>query len=317
MARTVGTRSSRKRSAFGYTRSVLAQVWHHPSNADRRLRALGRAVAWQVYKRVTGRSVTARFGDYRIICRPDSGSATNVIYFTDRFDPVEQRFMEAYLRPGDAFADVGANIGLYSLWAAGYTAPDGAIDAYEAAPRAAAHLREHLDLNDLTDRIRLREAAAGSAAGSVEFLVDFDVSNRMLSRAEAQHDDRRSVAVEAVRLDEDLPHPSYALAKLDVEGAELMVLEGLEQRLRRGDPAVLFVELLPSQLEKQATTVDEVATLLAAHGYRFVEFDDRGLTLHPLDDPNAVLGNVIAVAESAMPEVTARLDASRAQLTPR
>ena len=70
-------------------------------------------------------------------CYPDSPSASAMIYCHDSPDFHEMNFIRRYLRAGDTFLDIGANIGVYSLLAASRVGPSGRVVAFEPAKQAS------------------------------------------------------------------------------------------------------------------------------------------------------------------------------------
>ena len=293
----------RKPSAWGYTKRIVRQIWHHPSNRHRRVRAVVGAITWQIRKRVTHRARDIAFHGWILRGYPDSNSASNVIYFTEWFDPLEMAFMASYLRPGDGFADVGANIGTYSLLARSIVGPTGHVDGFEPSSVAAARFRENVELNRI-DNVTIHQAAVGATTGSAEFLVGFDVSNRVAS---AQDPGWATVSVPVVRLDDALDDRPFALGKLDVEGNELAALQGAEAHLRRADPPVWQVEILENQLEQAGTTSEALRGLLHDHGFSLAVYEPDRSEMRYLgpDDPHPP--NVWAVHESAIEQVAERL----------
>jgi FkbM family methyltransferase len=290
-----------RRVALG--RSIASRVVHHPANRHRPRRALARAMWWQARKRVWPRPVDVDFEGFTLRCHPDSQSASNVWYFTPRFDPVEMTFLDRYLRPGDHVLDIGANIGTYTLFAAARVAPGGRITAFEPEPRNAGRLRENVAINHLEGRVDVHAVAVADRPGTVAFLADRDVSNGL-----AASDDPRGETIEvpAVRLDDVVEaHPGLAVAKLDVEGAEGLALDGARNLLAAGRPAVWITEVIATQLRWFGTTTDDLVEQFAAHGYEPCSIDpvDGGLRWRA----PVVKGNVFFVARSAAAEVEARL----------
>lgn len=164
-----------QRSNWYHVRHVLQQTWHHPSNRGHRTRSVAGALAWQMDKRLRRRPRDVPYFGMTLRCHPDSQSASNVLYFTERYDPDEMAVAEAYLRPGDWFLDVGANIGTYSLMARSFVGPDGRVDGFEPHPLAARRFAENVELNRLTN-LFVHAVAVSDAAGTVEFLDGSDVS---------------------------------------------------------------------------------------------------------------------------------------------
>lgn len=159
--------------------SVLAFIWNHPANRGRRAFAVGRAVAWQMFKRVTGRHWDIRIADgVALRCYPDSRSASSALYTGGRPDYHEMEFMAHFLRPGDGFVDVGANIGVYALLAASFVGQDGRVDAFEPVPIAFDRLRENVALNGL-GQVHAHQVALGASAGTARITVRHDTMNRI------------------------------------------------------------------------------------------------------------------------------------------
>ncbi len=296
----------RQHSALFLTRRILTQVWHHPNNRGRRGRAVAGALAWQVTKRLRRtQQVRTVYGTMRIAMDPRFGSASNIVYFGERFDRDEMGFLARSLRPGDRFADVGANIGTYTLLAASITGPDGRIDAVEAVPGTAAALRANVARNDLGGRVRVHEVAVGAAPGRVRFRVDQDVSNHLATAGDPVGS---TVEVAVARLDDVLGPEPIAIAKLDVEGAETEALAGMRAHLHGDHPPVLILEVLANTLARQGSSVDALLALLAEAGYELARWSEDRAELTWLDPAHA-RRNVLAIPLRRRHEVEARLAA--------
>jgi FkbM family methyltransferase len=294
--------AQRTHSNLYYVRSILTQTWRHPANRHRRLRAVAAALGWQVHKRLGRGPRDVAFFGWTLRCHPDSNSASNVIYFTPRYDPDEMGFMQDYLRPGDGFLDVGANIGTYALLARRLVGGDGLVVALEPHPVAAARCRENLQLNHLDD-VELHEAAVADVAGTAEFLDDFDVSNRIRSDSDGAVATR---TVAMVTLDEVLGDRPMALGKLDVEGHETAALRGAVHRLRRADPPVWQIEIFDHQLARAGTTREELVGLLDEHGFSLFTYRDGG-SLQEVRRGERPVSNVWAVHRDHVDPVRERL----------
>jgi FkbM family methyltransferase len=294
----------RKRTARRQVVDITRAVVSHPANRHRKVRALVRAYGWQIYKRATHLPVVVAFHGLRLRCYPDSNSASNVIYFGERFDVDELTFLERYLRPGDRFIDVGANIGTYTLAAASLVGPTGHVDAFEPFPRAAARLHENLRLNRLGN-VAVHELAIAGYDGTAEFLADFDVSNAIKSDS-----DRAGgvVHVETKTLDDALTS-GYAMAKLDVEGIECEALRGARRLLRRADPPVWQIEVLDHQLRKFGCSTRELLDLFATYGFTFATYDSSAAELVMDSAYVERQQNRLAIFEPQLPEVLARVRA--------
>lgn len=239
-------------------------VWRHPEVRGQRARALARVAAWQCWERVTKRPWTVALrGDVRLRCYPHSTAASGVIYV--RYPEWrDMRFLVDFLRPGDVFADVGANVGVYSLLAC--TVSRVVVWAFEPSSASFSRASENVRINGLEDRVHLVQAAAGARAGSALLTVGLDTVNRL--------DDTNGCATERVQVIELGPFLANAavdltnlsVIKVDVEGFEREVLAGAESLLDAAAPVLIVERNKP----------DELRALLSPKGY--VPFDYDPLT---------------------------------------
>lgn len=298
----------RVRSPWTYARRVVSLVWGHPSNRGKRLEAVARSLGWQLYKRIIGRPLDVTvLGGVRIRCYPDSGYASNLFYFTAWRDWSELSFMQHYLRPGDRFIDGGANIGLYSLFAAHLVGPGGRVKAFEPFPLSADRLRENVALNGFTN-VDVYEAALFDRSGSVTILADVDVSNRIVQEIAP---DRRTLEVRSCRLDEIGGDGPYAMGKLDIEGAEMHALAGAETMLSACDPPVWQLELADGLLRKSGSSRQELVDYVRSRGFELALYDPDA---RRLDYSEARWGgslNVLAIAHQRREMVEDRLRSGR------
>ncbi len=293
---------TRIRSNWYYSRRILRTVIDHPANHARPVRAAIRAVGWQIWKRVVRRPLIRPYEQFRVKCYPDSNSASNVFYFTSRYEFAEMSFLEMYLRPGDETLDVGANIGTYSLFLASRVGHSGHVDSIEPLEWAAQRAQENFDLNGL-DNVHLHQVAISDRSGEAAF-IDADVSSSLnLSFSSTD----QAVTVRTTTLDDLTSDRPYVFGKLDVEGAELLALLGAAKMLSDATPAVWQIELLPNQLAKFSTSVEEVGALMASHGYVPAQFDPVRQELRYLQSGDEFPRNCLFVHRSKKALVEERL----------
>ena len=153
------------------------------------------------------------------------------------------RLIDALARPGATVVDVGANIGYNTVYAARAVGPAGRVVAIEPTADNLAVLERNVAAAGVTN-VRIARAAAGRSAGTSRLYVRGDtsaVNSLYPDSCYAKVTD--IVDVPVARLD-DLVDGDADLVKIDVEGAELDVLEGMP-RLLRNPRAALIVEWHP------------------------------------------------------------------------
>jgi FkbM family methyltransferase len=173
-----------------------------------------------------------------------------------------QEALVRHLGAGGVMYDVGANLGFFSLLGARLVGPEGHVYALEPAPENVQALRRHIALNRVENLSALEQAAAAESGRGRLQLVD----DRSWSKLEGygEHPGTERVAeVELVAIDDlDLRPPT--VVKIDVEGAELAVLEGMRATLERHQPAVIC---------EVHGTHEGFAKFMDQHGYRVVNLE--------------------------------------------
>ncbi len=182
------------------------------------------------------------------------------------------RLFEALAKRCACFADIGANIGYYSLIAARAN-PSMIVYAFEPASGPLHYLRENVRLNRLESRIRVASIALSNSQGNVEF-HEFRSSltngkyylggaGKMLIATDSR-DNVVPILVPAKTMDSYFENvkPIPDLIKMDTEGTENMILEGGSAIISRYRP-IIICETLFNVIE------DKLESIMRRHNYRF------------------------------------------------
>lgn len=166
---------------------------------------------------------------------------------TLEYEPLQPFFLLALAERAacGTFVDVGANIGVYSLFASLVSSVERII-AVEANPKTVEELKANIALNGLADRIEVQEKALSSERGQLRFGVISSFSGANSVADTSIHDEssfHKLITVEATTLDklfgEAVSRP--LCIKIDVEGHENEVLTGGKAMLRT-NVAIIQVE---------------------------------------------------------------------------
>jgi FkbM family methyltransferase len=188
------------------------------------------------------------------------------------YEPNEIRFVERTLKPGDFAIDVGAHIGVFTMQMASAVGPDGRVYAFEPFDANAALLEKSIAENEFADRIRFQRAAVGAACGTATLTFPVETLNSggayLLRAGSAPLAGNQKQEVPVVALDSLNMRRPVRLIKMDVEGAEPLVVRGAERLLREDRPMILS-ELHPTQLERASgVTADAFLAQMNALDYR-------------------------------------------------
>lgn len=168
-----------------------------------------------------------------------------------------KRGILAFARPGDCVWDIGANVGFYTRQFLDRVGPSGHVVAIEPVP---AHIDELRSLAQ-AERLTIVAAALGRVEGKMSFVVDGQASH--LGEAPGALTVR--VTLGDSLLDEGVPAPS--VVKIDVEGFEGEVLDGLSNALR--STRAVVVEMHIAALTRRGLPAEPIRILglLRAQGF--------------------------------------------------
>jgi len=192
------------------------------------------------------------------------------VYFYGHYhERYEADLVQRLLADDDVFWDVGANVGYFTLAAATALANRGQIVAFEPGKNAYARLTENLALNPWQN-IKAYPVAVADREGEavLHLLGDIADSSANLYQAgdtQAGQEVCRTVGLDRFLRSEGLRPPD--LIKLDVEGAELAVLQGA-QGLINDSPPLWLMEMEEKNLQAAGASKEAIRQFLSGYGYR-------------------------------------------------
>ncbi|MEO8131964.1 MAG: FkbM family methyltransferase [Bryobacteraceae bacterium] len=178
------------------------------------------------------------------------------------------------LSTGGVFLDVGAHIGYDTLKASVKVGPSGKVISFEPNPGTLAELRANIAASYATN-VTVEPIAC---TDKEQTLTLFDstsegnsgASSLSLANAdEAKYGTLPSYTVKGRPIDDvvrELGLTRLDVIKIDVEGAEYLVLLGAQETLRRFHPK-LVMEVVPFQLANMHATIEDINSLLNELGY--------------------------------------------------
>lgn len=181
--------------------------------------------------------------------------------------------MRTFLRPGDTFIDVGANIGYFSAIGMGLVGAQGEVHSFEPVPAYFEILRDMARRNP-GFRTQLNQlAASDSESVSPIWVARHNIGwNTMVPGSMQENNLAYSAMVPTIRLDDyiqaRLRGRKIALVKIDVEGFEFPVIRGLRDYFAGGNRPPIICEVAPAAYDKLGTSVQELAGFMEALGYK-------------------------------------------------
>jgi FkbM family methyltransferase len=238
---------------------------------------------------------------FRLNCDLRDPEQLKIYFYGHYHERYEARLIREMLRPGESFWDIGANIGYFTLVAAATLQNSGCVVAFEPGRLAFQRLQENILLNRFTNIMTVNQAASDTA-GEARLYLAGEIADTGASLYQAGGERTAFETISTIPLDTYLVEskvPPPDLSKIDVEGAELAVLQGASTILREFSP-LLLLEMEEKNLQAAGTSKAAIQKFLAPMGYRGA-FLAKGKWL-PVQDIYATRGRNIFWFNPAKPE---------------
>lgn len=188
------------------------------------------------------------------------------------YEPLVTELLERRIGEGDTVLDIGAHIGYHTLICARAVGRRGRVFAFEPAPDNLAVLRKNVEGNGYRN-VSIEQKAVAKRGGTIRLYLSEDTS--VDHRTYNLHDGRRSIEVEAVRLDDRFAEERVDLIKMDIQGAEADAIQGARELLRRNKTVDLVTEFWPVGLREYGVEPEGYLSLLVEQGFELFNIDEE------------------------------------------
>jgi FkbM family methyltransferase len=184
-------------------------------------------------------------------------------------EPEESALLAERLKQGMVVIDAGSNVGYHSLLASKAVGPSGRVFAFDPDPENMGLLRANLDLNGVTNVTTVNSALSDRAQTARFYRDTANHGAHTLSRTNVEVPGEE-FSVSCVRLDdalEGLGVQRVDFIKVDIQGAEAMMLRGAKKTLERDRPTLLL-EFWPAGLRAMGDRPLDLLEAMRGFGYR-------------------------------------------------
>ena len=203
-------------------------------------------------------------------------------------EPGVMRLFTKLVQPGMVVVDIGAHIGIFTLYALRQLSGHGRVYSFEPTPRTFALLHDNVQVNGFLESgmVRFDRRAVSDRTGAAAFTAYAANSghNTLFAGAAAGE----TLTVETVPLDEALVHePRIDVIKIDAEGGEPFILRGMARTLAANPEIRIVVEFGPEHLRRAGIEPLQWLEELVSLGLRVQRVDDLSGEPLPLDREGA------------------------------
>ena len=269
---------------------LIKFVWVHPLNRINRWRAISRLLRWQIVSFLLPEALIGVpfVNKTRLYMQRGMTGATGN-WYCGLHEIDDMGFVLHVLRPHDLFVDIGANIGSYSVLAAGGTGARGI--AIEPIQATFAKLVTNLINNALDSLVDSYRIGISNNPGTRKFTTTKETCNHILASGEVAPCEEIPVTT----LDELLREQQPALIKIDVEGHELFVIEGAKKTLSSPQLLAVIMETNGSGL-RYGVEEQQIVSLMQNAGFSRWNYDAINRVLQPIH-ATSVTGNTIFIKD--------------------
>ncbi|MEK7451566.1 MAG: FkbM family methyltransferase [Patescibacteria group bacterium] len=169
-------------------------------------------------------------------------------YWLGSYENEKVKIFKKFVKKGRVVFDIGANVGYYSLLAANLVGPSGKVFAFEPLRSNFEHLKKNADINFYRNIFPF-EVAVSDKSGSALLAFTSSLQSGLAENG--------NIKVKTIGLDDwvdggNLLMPD--LLKIDVEGAELSVLKGALNILKKYHP-IIFLSVHSSELHRLCSEI--------------------------------------------------------------
>ncbi len=200
------------------------------------------------------------------------------------------------------FVDIGTNLGWYTCLACTHM-PNGTIYGFEMDDLTFSLLKKNIAINNCNN-VEVHNMAVSDSAGEVSYEREINRPNPSFSMNTSATDKSsgRFVSINSIALDDFLESKELNpdVVKIDVEGAEMLVLKGMIQTIKQFKPT-LFLEIHPQNILNFKTSTSEIISFLLENNYNVFEIDDMrshesNTQLNQLDQQSVLETNTMLYA---------------------
>lgn len=181
-------------------------------------------------------------------------------------EKVTTEFFKKNIKERDTVVDLGANIGYFTLLAAKLVGPEGKVYAFEPEPKNFSYLKKNVEINSYS-QVSINQKAVSNKNGKTQlYICSYDTGHHTINKydgidaySRGRFTEEKAIEIETVTLDSFLEGKTnhVDVIKMDVEGAEMLALLGMDKTLRKNDKIKMFIEFFPLLIEKMGSSPEK------------------------------------------------------------
>lgn len=210
------------------------------------------------------------------------------IYFWGflHFEKFEHDLIANIVKDGMRVVDIGANLGYHTLQLAECVGTNGEVYAFEPDPDNYRLLVKNLEVNQYKNVVTVPKAASHRSGIASLYISEENKGDHRIYDAQ-EH--RKSIEIETVALDDFFcDKGSIDFIKVDVQGSECLVLEGMNELINKNSNLSMICEFAPAWLEQCGFSGQDLLNKIRSFGFKIYNINGGRQRLDPVEDDKLI-----------------------------
>ena len=238
---------------------------------------------WFLYQHLKpkGYTLVEVQGNKMYVDTDDTGLAPSLL-MGDTYEKCEVNLLKKLVSTGMVVVDIGAHIGYYTLIAANLVGDEGKVFAFEPAPENYALLLKNIEANGYKNIIPVQKAVSNKTGTTNLFLFEQNKGQHKIYETGGY---LKSIVVESITLDDYFSEQQVSIdvIKMDIEGAEMLALLGMDKVIKRTPSLKIFTEFRPAELRACGSSPEEFLYKVTEYGFKLHLIDEQKQLVEPID----------------------------------
>lgn len=185
------------------------------------------------------------------------------------YEEYETEFLKKIIKNGNIVLDVGANIGYWTLIFAKLVGDKGKVFAFEPDPENYRLLLKNIAANQVRNTIPIQKAVSNHNGKTTLFQSSDNKGDHRINDFYVfdGDDQRKKIEIECVTLDSVFKEQRIDFVKMDIQGAEMLAIDGMTEILSRNPTMSLLIEFWPFAIEKSGFSPREFIERILQFGF--------------------------------------------------
>lgn len=213
-----------------------------------------------------------------------------------KFERFETELVKKEIKKGDVVIDIGANIGYYTLVFSQIVGTDGRVYAFEPDPNNFALLKKNIEINNLKNVVLIQKAVSDVSKPLSLYLCDYNHAQHRIYPSPRCNE---KIMVESTTIDEYFSESEFYnrinFVKIDVEGAEYDVIEGMQKTLKSNPELKILCEFSPKQIREHRLKPEDILNQLLRYNFKIYPITTAGEKIIPIDYTKSIIDEIMNI----------------------